>query len=384
MSFNRKTVFTAACAAIFIFGIVMTILGSVLPSIIEKFGIDKSNAGSLILIMTFGMLIGSLAFGPIVDRYGYKILLIVCSALVLTGLQIAGHTPAFDWLRLAMLFIGLGGGVINGASNALVADISEEDRGAKLSLLGVFFGIGAFAIPMLIGLLLKYFDYAQLTSAVGWLVLLPILFFIVIRFPDPKQKQGFPLAEGSKLIREAALLLFGFMLFFESGMEMTVGSWSSTFIKEELQISSSSSVFYLSFYWLGLMIARLLLPQLLRKRQPVHVLRAFFAVAFTGALLMIFSRSLGAAVPGLFLIGFGFAAAFPVILGLVGDRYPTLSGTAFSVAFVMALTGGSLLPYASGLLGNSFGLRLAFILIPVSILCMTVILSFALKTANQK
>jgi hypothetical protein len=36
--------------------------------------------------------------------------------------------------------LGFGGGIINGSTNAVVADISSEDKGANLSLLGVFFG----------------------------------------------------------------------------------------------------------------------------------------------------------------------------------------------------------------------------------------------------
>ena len=38
-----------------------------------------------------------------------------------------------------MFLFGLGGGAINGATSALVSDISEKEKGANLSLLGVFF-----------------------------------------------------------------------------------------------------------------------------------------------------------------------------------------------------------------------------------------------------
>ena len=223
MTYRKSSVFAAAALAMFIFGIVMSILGAVLPSVIEQFGLDAARAGSLFPLMSIGMLLGSLLFGPIVDRYGYKGLLIVCAGMVLAGLQLIGAAVSLGALRAAMFLIGLGGGVINGASNALVADIYEEERGARLSLLGVFFGIAAFALPFLLGLLLNTFGYARLAALVGWSVVIPILFFLLIRFPEPKHKQGFPLKEGAKLIREVPLLLFGLMLFFESGMEMTMG-----------------------------------------------------------------------------------------------------------------------------------------------------------------
>jgi MFS family permease len=43
-----------------------------------------------------------------------------------------------------VFLFGFGGGAINGACNAVVADISEEHKGANLSLLGGFFCIGCF------------------------------------------------------------------------------------------------------------------------------------------------------------------------------------------------------------------------------------------------
>ncbi len=383
MNFNRKYVFAAACLAMLVFGIVMTILGSVLPSLIVKFGLDKVDAGSLFPLMTVGMLIGSLFFGPVVDRYGYKYPFILSCGLILAGLQILAYENDLFIMRIAMFLIGLGGGVINGGSNALVADTAEEDRGAKLSLLGVFFGIGAFGIPMSLGVLLRYFDYTHLTAIIGWIVLIPILFFLLIRFPAPKQVQGFPLKEGVKLIKETPLLLFGLILFFESGMEITVGGWTSTFFSEELLIDTSRAVFYLSFYWLALMAARLIIPKLLKTMHPYTLLCTFIMVAIAGSLLLILTKSLGLALLGVMLIGFGFAAVFPVILGFVGDRYPHLSGTAFSVVFVMALTGGSLMPYISGLVGNSHGLRMAFIIVPVSLVLMLGILSSVMRPKNR-
>ena len=87
--------------------------------------------------------------------------------------------------------------------------------------------------------------------------------------------------------------------------------------------------------------------------------------ALAGAMLLIAARSLPAASVGTFLIGTGFAAVFPVVLGFVGDRYAHLSGTAFSIVLAMALTGGMLLPYVTGVLGARQGLRTSFAIVPV-------------------
>jgi len=66
---------------------------------------------------------------------------------------------------------------------------------------------------------------------------------------------------------------------------------------------------------------------------------------------------------------------FPTVLGFIGDRYATLSGTAFSVAIAMALCGGMLLPYIAGLLGSRFGMRGSFAIVPVALFLLAVFLT---------
>jgi fucose permease len=374
---NRRTLFAIACLGMLAFGIVLTTLGAVLPSVIERFGIDKAVAGSLFLLMTFGILVGSVVFGPIVDRNGYKGMLLLATALIAIGLQGIAFAPSMPWLRAAVAVIGFGGGIINGGTNALVADIAAEGRTAGLSLLGVFFGVGAVGVPFVLGSLLGNFSYSAIISTVGALVLVPFVLTAVTPFPAPKQPQGFPLAAAKGLLRDPLLLVMGLMLFLESGMEITVGGWTATFFKEELQIDDRRALVYLSLYWLGMMLARIALGSVLKRAAPARVLMGCLGVALVGATLLILTRSVSLAGLGVFLLGVGFAATFPVVLGFVGDRYTQLSGTAFSIVIVMALTGGMLLPWLTGVLGASYGLRDSFVIVPVAVVLLSVLLGIA-------
>ena len=371
---NRRILFAIACLGMLAFGIVLTTLGAVLPSVIERFGIDTAAAGALFLLMTFGILLGSLVFGPIVDRNGYKGMLLVATALIVVGLEGIAFAPSLGWLRVAVALIGFGGGIINGGTNALVADVSADGRTAGLSLLGVFFGVGAVGVPFVLGSLLGLFSYSAIISAVGAFVLVPLLVTALTPFPAPKQAQGFPLAAAAGLLRDPVLLLMGCMLFLESGMEITVGGWTTTFFKQELGIADQRALVYLSLYWLGMMLGRLALGSALRRVPPARVLFGCISIGFVGALMLIFTRDPSLAALGVFLIGLGFAAAFPVVLGFVGDRYAELSGTAFSIVMVMALTGGMILPWLTGVLGATYGLRGSFAIVPVALILLSMLL----------
>lgn len=377
MSYRRGPVFAACCLGVLLFGIVLTALGAILPELIPRFGLDRAQAGALFSIMTLGILAGSLVFGPVVDRYGYRVPLILSGALVLLGLELIALAPGVAALRAGALAIGLGGGVINGGTNALVADISQEGRSAGLSLLGVFFGIGAFGVPFALAVLLSSFTYGQVLAGTGALVALPVLFFLAVRFPEPKQAQGFPLRDAAALLKEPALLLLGAVLFFESGMEITVGGWAAAYFNQELAASSADAALVLSLYWLGMTVARVALAGILKRVPPPAVLLASYGVALGGALAILLFRAVVPAAMGLLVVGAGYAAAFPVVLGAVGDRYPRLSGTAFGIVLVMALAGGTTLPYLTGVLGDARGLRASFILIPAAIVCAALLFLLA-------
>jgi MFS transporter, FHS family, glucose/mannose:H+ symporter len=358
--YKRRLVFTAACLGMLVFGIVLTTLGSILPSLIERFGMDKTSAGSLFFLMSMGILAGSVVFGPIADRYGYKTLLIASLGLILIGLEAIAFAPSLGLLRLGIALTGFGGGIVNGCTNAMVADISEDRKTAGLSLLGIFFGIGAVGMPFSLGMLLDTFTYGSIIAGVGALLAMPMVFTSAIRFPAPKHAQGLPLRQGAVLIRQPLLLLLGLMLFLQSGMEITLGGWTATYFTEVLALEGSQALLYLSLFWFGMMLARLALGTVLRDVAPYRILLTCIAIAFAGTLLLLLSDTRGPAATGVFFAGAGLAAGFPVVLGYVGDRYAALSGTAFSIALVMALTGGSILPYGTGALAESTGCERPF------------------------
>jgi FHS family glucose/mannose:H+ symporter-like MFS transporter len=237
----------------------------------------------------------------------------------------------------------------------------------------VSFGVGAFGVPLVLGILLQWATYTAIVAGLALLVVVPVLDFMAVRFPPPKQAQGFPLRRVGALLGDATLLLVGVVLFFQSGLEITLGGWSAQYVREVLLLSEQRSILVLSLFWVGMVAARLLLTQLLRFQPAVTVFPAFLAVALVGAGLLLAVPSTAAAATGLFLLGFGLAAGFPILLGFLGGVYRDLTGTAFSAAFVMALIGGSALPYLTGVVADRQGLRASFVVVPVGLVAQGVL-----------
>ena len=69
-AYRHRLVLAAAFVGMLLVGVVLTTLGAVLPSVIRRLGLDRTEAGSLLALLSLGILAGSLVFGPVVDRHG--------------------------------------------------------------------------------------------------------------------------------------------------------------------------------------------------------------------------------------------------------------------------------------------------------------------------
>lgn len=179
--------------------------------------------------------------------------------LVLLGVEGLIFFRSVPLLQVSIVGIGLGGGILNGETNALVSDISgESEKGSRLSFLGMFYGLGALGIPSLLGILSEYYSFETILQGIGLIMLAGILFCIPVRFPTPKQAQGFPVKEGLGLLKESALLLLSLVLFFQSGIEGVCNNWSTSYLGRMTDIPANRALVVLTCMVAGLTIARML------------------------------------------------------------------------------------------------------------------------------
>lgn len=373
LTYNSKLVFRAACLGMLLFGIGLIMLGSILPDLRLKHSLDAVEAGTLFSILPVGIILGSLLFGPVCDRYGYRTLLAVSALLMFAGFEGLAFTHTSWILTLSVFLFGLGGGAINGATNAVVADISTTGKGADLSILGVFFGIGALGMPLLLSLLKESVPFETIVAGTGLLALVAAILFAVVRFPAAKQAEGISIKQIGGLFRDTTLLLIAFFLFFQSAFEGLINNWTTTFLIERVAAGQQAALMGLSAYVAGMTVMRLLIGSVLRKMPERTLLYMSFAITFTALVLFSLSKSVVPAATGLFILGAGLAAGFPTMLGLVGNRYPNLSGTAFSFVLVIALLGNMLVNYTMGLVAENYGIKNLTIFTFVELIILAVI-----------
>jgi fucose permease len=354
----------AAYAGMFVFGIVMALLGAILPLISSKIGIGLGGAGGLFFAMNLAMLVTMLSLGPLMDRFGKKPALVAGPFLVAAALALFAGAASYRPLAVASALMGIGGGALNGGTNTLVSDIHTDPgrRNSALNVLGIFLGFGALFVPFLIGSLVGTAGLERILLASAALAVLPGLLAVALRFPAPRRREGVSLADVARFARNPLVLLFAFLLFFESGNEFILGGYTATYLTRELGIPIEGASYLLALYWAALLVARVVSSRLLlRVNGSVVVLASALAAALGVGFLLVSSGYAGAAA-ALLVTGFGFASIFPTTLGLAGSAFEAYSGTVFGILFAVALTGGMTLPWAVGQLGQSWGLRAAMAL----------------------
>jgi FHS family glucose/mannose:H+ symporter-like MFS transporter len=354
---SKRLVFASACFGILIFGISLVTLGSVAPHLQQEFTLDKIESGALFSILPIGILIGSLLFGPFADRFGYKMILILSGLIIFAGFQGIAYSGSLNVLRICVFLFGVSGGAINGAANALVSDISESNKSANLSLLGVFFAIGALGMPFLLGILQASYTFKQIVSSIGMLPLAATILFIGTRFPEPKQKQNFPLSQVPLLLRNQFILLVGFFLFCQSSFEGIINNWTTTYLIQKLSMAESKALYALSLYVLGMAVMRIFIGGIFRRTSQDLIVKISFFLLLTGCLFLWLSSDDVVAILGLIAIGAGLAAGFPIMLGFIGNKFAGLSGTAFSIVLTIALIGNMLVNFLMGVVAETFGIH---------------------------
>lgn len=377
--YNTNAVFVAACAGMAFFGVTMLSMAPILGKLNQVVG---ESALALPSTLSIGIILGTVLFGPVVDRFGYKGLLIVSSVLALAGIQGLARFVQVGLLHGSMFCLGLGGGVLNGLTNALVSDIYDDDRrGGRLGVLGAFYCIGA-----LLWTLLNYFipDYSLPLDAVSAVMALFIVFFCLTDFPKAKPSENISLNKSLGLLKYPALLLFAVVLFFQSGFEGCSGSFTVEFFTRTTPMDTKAATLAMTWFTIGMMSGRFPLGAIQRRLKSLGTLYVYMGIALLGVVLFTLCNGAVGACAAMTLIGFGVGATYPVVLNYIGGTFRDRSGTAMSMAIFIGLLGQFTFNRLSG---NAFAMgRYATLpaLLFTAAVAIMVIVPIALRAAKTK
>jgi fucose permease len=371
----------AAVVAIFIYGMIAAMLGTILPELSDRFHLSPSQNGTIAFAQALGLIIASLGVGPLLDDEGKKVGLVLGLAFISIALFALPRSPGFRGILLLMFLLGVGGGIVVTAANALVSDVGEIHRGAALNLANLFFGLGGLATPFIAANLFGR-NWVRLCYTIASLTVVTLVIQILTKMPAPTGGQGFVLADAVPVLGRPLLFLIGLFLFLYIGCEVGIWNWLPRhLIAQGIPESRALNILSLGFA-LGLLIGRFGISAILMRVPAVAVtLIASVAMAVT-TFLMLRTNKPGAAFALVFLSGLSMAPVFPTTLAIVGDAFPRMTSTAIGFVITCGWIGLAVSSRVIGVIAGGDPLRLkkALLVIPTSAVLM-VGLDLAIQSA---
>jgi fucose permease len=360
-----------SCAAIFVFGMILGLPGTVLgqPETVRQFGLTLADRGMLISSLFFGLLLGSLASGPLVDTIGQRVALALSSGLVAICLPLFAVASNAALAAVSLGAIGLASATVNTASNALSSELFPEERGRRMNGLAVMVGLGGLAMPTATVLASAYVSWRVVVIGGGGLSAIVAMICARMQpvdegsrlsalgsgFSVPSKKPISSLTAFRQVTRQPGFVWFCLLILLGGGNEASMAGWTSSFLLAS-GFSAVAATWALSFHWLGLILSRVLFSKRVDQAKVAVVERS----AVAGAILVLGLVTAGSPFVlaiGPFAIGMAIALVMPTSLALAGERMPGNPGTLFGVLLTLAQVGGMVLPASIGLVAERAGVR---------------------------
>src|SRR5450830_974259 len=136
------------------------------PAMATAFGTDEKHIQLTLAVYFLGLSIGQLAYGPVADRFGRRVPLLVGVALFTVASLACSFAPSLDWLIAARFVQALGGCAGMVISRAVVSDKCDAVGSAKVfSQLMLVVGLAPILAPMLGGVLVNLYGWHSIFVA---------------------------------------------------------------------------------------------------------------------------------------------------------------------------------------------------------------------------
>ncbi len=389
---RHPVAFSVMTTVFFMWGFITCLNDILIPHLKGAFELNYTQA-MLIQFCFFGAyFICSIPAGKILHRVGYK-------RGVIIGLCIAGagallFYPAAEYqtygLFLGALFV-LASGItlLQVAANPYVVALGPASTSSsRLNLAQAFNSLGTTVAPVLGGALILGGMEAASGAAdaasvklpyVGLAIALVAIAIILSFIKMPEMRDAEDQDEPASLSEALAHrhLFFGVLaIFLYVGGEVSIGSFLVNFLSEPdvAGLSEATAANYVALYWGGAMVGRFIGSVLMTRVSPgfllgIHAILAVLLVA-TAA-----SASGVLAMYAILAVGLCNSIMFPTIFSLALQGLGRLT-SAGSAALCLAIVGGALVPLLQGVIADTAGLRIGFV---VPVVCYVYIAWYGLQ-----
>ncbi len=420
-SYDPKTNYTAPLVLMislyFMIGFITVMNDVLIPSLKGLFEFGPTETWKIMLIqfcffIAYGVM--SIPAGIIIKKIGYKKGLALALSIMGIGLLLfvpASIVISYAFFLFALFVVAVGLAILQVAINPYIAALGSPDTASSRMNLGGALNSFATFIGPIIGAAFILVEgitdsVAQAEAVRGPYILLAlltltiaaVLYFVNLpKIASQEEETG----ETESIFKFKHLLYGSGAIFFYVGAEVAIGSLLILYLKNDFGISERSASSLVAYYWGSAMIGRLAGSALGQKIKSEILLRTVTVVALVlvaCSMLGIFSEmkmnvpvmvmqtengvsfdfpliNIPVSAFLLVLVGLFNSVMWPCIFPLGINKLGTATSNGSGLMVTM-VAGGAFIPLFQGILADSIGYKLSFI---VCFLCYAYILFFAVK-----
>lgn len=353
----------------------------------QHFALSTTQLGLIVTVSYIGNLVFLLVGGNLSARFAKKRVLQALMLIWMAALALFALTDSYPVLLVAMALVMGSSTLLNTTMNLITPLLFTAAPGFFVNFLFFTQGIGTSGSQFFLGSAADGFPFWQYTN-LGLLVLGAAAFGMLLFCQVPEEPAvapgALPRAEGRLTDRLGVVvpfvLVFGFYFIAEHG----VMNWLVAYGTTGLEMTQAAASRYLSVFYGGVMLGRLVLSPLVDKLGVIRSMQLFGVIS--GVLYVAGSLGGAALMPLWAASGFFLSILYPTLVMSIRLYFPAqqVSGAAGTIISIASLA-DILFNVGFGRLVDLAGYRLSICVLPVSmVLFLITFLLFTRKCRPLK
>ena len=367
------------------FGVLMLGLGSsdslrgiFSPVFQEHYGVGGRGLSMMVVISYVGNLLFLSVGGKMMDTFDRKKVAMGMLGIWMAAVLLNVLTDSYPMILLSM-FLALGAStMLNTTVNLLTPMVCAGYAGMMVNIFFFIQGIGTSGSQFLLGrYAFSYNGWKMINGVLFAVGLVSLVLFAMVNLKPEKEKtkpktiqkkkpQDMPGASIFWLL----VLMMGFYFIGEHG----IMNWMLTYCMNALQMPSHTASAYLSIFWGGMTVGRLVFAPVVQKLGVRKSLKYF-----GGAGTVLFVAGVLSGSKGVILLsgsGLLISILYPTMVLFFQQIYPSSVVATKTGAIISAATIADIVFNAGfGALSDSMGIQISFLILPV---CMVLYYCFYL------
>lgn len=363
---SQTVIFYLLCAGFVINGIVISLIGPILPMFMARWGLNDSRAGLFSLVQFSASFIGVLVSSALISAKGFKPAITLGIALLGLGFALL-NAPTFALALAASGLYGLGYGFATPGTNLWVGESYGARRASALSVMNLAWGVGAISSSPLAMWAMRTSHISLLLNVVGVLGVALALVLLRMPFGKPSPEENSSSAEAKgKTGGTGVAISLGILFFVYVGTEIGTSYWAPAHAERATTWVSNTWALAPMFFFAGLLGGRGAAAAILLHLREVTVAVGGLLLAATGESVFLAGHSPLPLFGGAFLAGLGLASIFPILIAWLSKWYGTRARKVGGVMFALAALGSALVPPLVGVVSRHSGSLRIGLLVPLA------------------